>query len=235
MNRWPMWERVLFGAFLFWSAAGLIFTLGHLTPAVVSGWPVGKALRAFINGCVRTGDPILILLAFANTHVHASRQWTPTLARRWALIVLVCSLGIETIGAQTGFPFGIYHYTHRFGPLIGIVPLTIPLAWHVVVTNALFIVRRFLPHPSRFLQTATTALLCTLYDFILEPFATGAKSYWIWQGGTIPPQNYAAWLVLSFLLALIFSPKVATRYPRDPRPLVLLGATLLIFIAGGWL
>jgi putative membrane protein len=227
MKKWPSWEKILFAAFLFWSAAGLIFSLGHFSPGDLPSWP---GLREFVAACIRWGDPILILLAFANTHVHAAREWTPGLARRWALIVLVAALVLETVGVKTGLIFGTYRYTDRFGPMIGLVPLTIPLAWQVVVTNALFLARLVLR--SRLGEAVLTGFICTAYDFILEPFASHARHYWLWSGGTVPLQNYAAWFVLSGLLVWLFAPRRTTRYPGDLRPGSILAVTLLIFLAG---
>ncbi len=232
MKIWTRWEKILLTAFLFWTACGLTFTLGHITPLDVARWPLPDALARFVRFCLQTGDPILILLAFANTHLHAARQWTPPVARRWGLTVLLGAFAVETLGALTGFPFGAYHYTDRFGPLLGVVPLTIPLAWHVVVTNALFLVRWTAPHLPRWGEAACTAALCTLYDFILEPFATAIKGYWTWTSGTIPLQNYLAWFVVSGLLVRTFAPTPATRFRRDPRPALILGFTVLIFLAG---
>jgi putative membrane protein len=229
---WSAWEVLIFAAFLFWSAAGLIFTVGKITPVDVNAWPLPPGLIAFVQGCVATGDPILILLAFANTHVHAAREWTPHVARRWGLMIIVGSLIIETMGVATGLPFGDYRYTTRFGPMIGMVPLTIPLAWHVVVTNALFLVRATARPSSTGGEAFLTGLICTVYDFILEPFATSpAKQYWVWHDGVIPRKNYAAWFVLSAALTWLFAPAVSSRFPRDPRPAVILGMTLLIFLA----
>jgi uncharacterized membrane protein len=232
MKAWSRLEKGVFGAFLFWATAGLIFTAFRITAPGVATWPAPEGLRDFVALCLRTGDPILILLAFANTHLHAAHQWTPARARRWALIVLTASLGVETLGAWTGFPFGVYRYSDLFGPSLGVVPLTIPLAWHIVLTNALFLVRAGAPHCSRWGEAALTAFLCTAYDFILEPFATTVKGYWHWQGGTIPLQNYAAWFVVSGLLVGSFAPTTATRHRRDPRPAVVLGMTVAIFLAG---
>ncbi len=234
MRTWNRFEKGLFIAFLIWSAAGLIFTLLHISPETIADWPLPAWLGHFVDFCLRTGDPVLIVLAFANTHLHAARQWSAPLARRWGLSLLVGSLAIETLGACTGFPFGSYHYTENFGPLLGAVPMTIPLAWYVVVTNSLFMVRATVPHGSRHTEAALTGLLCTLYDFILEPFATTVKHYWIWSNGSIPLQNYAAWFVLSGLLVWFFAPRAPTRFPRDHRPAVILIVTLLIFIAGRW-
>jgi uncharacterized membrane protein len=234
MKSWSRLEQITLGAFLFWATAGLIFTLGHLTALDVMRWPIPVWLIRFVQFCLQWGDPILILLAFANTHLHAARQWTPLVARRWGAIVLVAAFGVETLGALTGFPFGAYHYTNRFGPLLGVVPLTIPLAWHVVVTNALFLVRRIAPHLPRAGEAVLAALVCTLYDFILEPFATTVKGYWVWTGGTIPLQNYAAWFIISGAMVWAFAPTPATRFLRDPRPWLMLGITVLIFVAGRW-
>jgi uncharacterized membrane protein len=230
-NPWNLVEKISFAAFVIWSAAGLLFTLERISPEAIAHWPVPGRLGQFVDLCLENGDPILILLAFANTHLHAVRQWSAGVARRWGLIVLVCAFGIETWGARTGFPFGNYHYTDRFGPILGVVPLTIPLAWHVVVTNALFVVRAVAPHASRLAETALAGLLCTLYDFVLEPFATTVKHYWIWTGETIPPINYAAWFVLSGLLVRVFAPTLSSRYRFDPRPALILGLTILIFVA----
>jgi len=230
---WNIVEKIAFAAFLIWTAAGLIFTLKHISPDTVAHWPVPRWLGRFVDLCLQTGDPILILLAFTNTHLHAARQWSAGIARRWGLIVLVCAFGIETFGAITGFPFGEYHYTDRFGPILGVVPLTIPLAWHVVVTNALFVVRAVAPHASRLAEAALAGLLCTLYDFVLEPFATTLKHYWIWTDGTTPPSlNYVAWFVLSGLLVRLFAPTLSSRYRLDPRPALVLGLTIAIFVAG---
>jgi len=234
MKRWQLVDTFFFIAFLFWSTAGLVFTLGRISPDEVARWGLPETLRGFIVGCIHTGDPLLILLAFANTHLHAARQWSAPVARRWALVVFVAALAVETFGTLTGVPFGDYHYTHRFGPMLGVVPLTIPLAWHVVVTNALFLARALAGDRSRLLEVGLTGAICTLYDFILEPFATGAKQYWIWSGGTIPPENYVSWFVLSALLVWIFAPKMTTLYSRDPRPGLILAMMLLIFIAARW-
>ncbi|HEV3272937.1 MAG TPA: carotenoid biosynthesis protein [Candidatus Methylacidiphilales bacterium] len=231
-GHWNFTEHAAFAAFVIWSMAGLIFTFKRISPDTISHLPAPGWVAQFIELCLQNGDPVLIFLAFVNTHLHAARQWTPAIARRWGAIVLVCAFGIETFGAMTGFPFGAYHYTDRFGPMLGAVPLTIPLAWHVVVTNALFVVRAVAPHASLAGEAALAGVICTIYDFILEPFATTVKQYWIWTGGTVPPLNYVAWFVLSALLVRVFAPTLSSRFHLDLRPGLILGLTILIFLAG---
>jgi uncharacterized membrane protein len=235
MKRWSLLEKIFLGAFFFWFACGFIFIVGHIEPAAIAAWPLPAWLHAFVALCLRTGDPILIFLAFANTHLVAARQWGGTAARRWALFIIVSSLAVETLGAMTGFPFGVYTYTDRFGPVVGVVPLAIPLAWQVVLTNALFLVRAFAPHLPRWGEAAAAGAIATLYDAVLEPFATTVKGYWHWRDGAVPLQNYVAWLVVGTLLVRAFTPTSAGRADRDARPALILGATVLLFVAGTFL
>jgi uncharacterized membrane protein len=229
---WNAADWVAFIIFLIWRAAGLYFTVKHITPAVVARWHAPDWQRQFVDLCLQNGDPILILLAFISTHLQAARQWSAGIARRWAAIVLVCAFAIETYGANTGLPFGAYHYTDNFGPMIWIVPLTIPLAWHVVVTNALFVVRALTPNIGQFTEAGLVGLICMGYDFVLEPFATVTKNYWVWDEGSAPPINYLSWFAISALLVRIFGPTISTNNRLDLRPIFILGITLAIFLAG---
>ena len=116
--------------------------------------------------------------------------------------------------------------------MLGLVPLTIPFAWHVVVTNALFLVRAAAPHLSRLVEAALVGIISMTYDFILEPFATTVKHYWVWTDGSVPPINYLAWFVISAALVLIFAPTLSNRVRFDLRPALILGLTIAIFLAG---
>jgi uncharacterized membrane protein len=229
---WDAFDFLALLAFVAWSAAGIYFTVKHVTPATIATWQLPEPVQRFVVECLRNGDAILILLAFINTHLHAARQWSAGTARRWGAIVLVCAFGIETFGTMTSFPFGDYHYTARFGPVLYLVPLTIPLAWHVVMTNALFVIRALAPHVSRLIEALLAGILCTIYDFILEPFATTVKHYWVWTDASVPPINYVAWFILSAALVRLFAPTLSSRYRLDPRPWLILGLTIAIFVVG---
>ena len=229
---WTFTEGLFLAAFLFWSIAGLIFTVARLTPAAVGRWHLPPGLENFVDLCIYNGDPILIILAFFNTHLHAARQWTSGVARRWAFTILLCAYLIETIGTLTSLPFGDYHYSDKFGTVLGVVPFTIPFAWHVIVTNALFIVRAVAPHISSLAEALAVGAICTVYDFILEPFATTLKGYWEWSGGSVPILNYVAWFVISALLTWFFAPTLSSRFRYDIRPWIVLACTVLIFLTG---
>src|SRR5947209_301114 len=50
------------------------------------------------------------------------------------LIVMLISFLVESIGVQTGFPFGAYHYTGVLSPLLpGSVPLAVLFAWVLIL------------------------------------------------------------------------------------------------------
>ena len=229
---WNWVDYLAFLAFFVWCVAGLTFEIQHITPDAIAKWQLSDPLRQFVTGCLYYGDEILILLAFINTHLHAARQWTSSIARQWAVTILLLAYGIEAVGTKTSLPFGDYTYTNNFGPMLWVVPLTIPFAWHIVVTNALFIVRAIAPHLSEPMEAAMVGVICTAYDFILEPFATTVKHYWNWAGDTIPHLNYIAWFVLSAALAYFFAPTLSSTYRRDPRPFLILALTIAIFFAG---
>ncbi len=226
---WNSVEIITFGAFLFWAAAGFFFMTQGITPKMVSHWNLPDGLIQFITFCLKNGDPILILLAFANTHLHAAYQWSAPVARNWASTIVVLSFGVEALGCHTGFPFGDYHYTANMGPQIYEVPVVIPFAWHVVVTNFLFVIRILVPYISQTLEAMAVGALCLVYDYILEPFATTVKHYWDWTNGPVAALNYPAWFVVGTLLVWFFAPTYTSRNRKDIRPWVILAVTLGIF------
>jgi len=235
---WTATDWFFLAAFLIWGLLGLIFTFCQLTPASFGKFHLPPELEGFVDLCIQNGGAILIILAFFNTHLHAARQWTPGIARRWAFTILLGAYLIETIGTLTSIPFGDYRYTDKFGPSVWpgstllTVPITIPFAWHVIITNALFIVRTIAPHLSRLGEACAAAAICTAYDFVLEPFATKVKGYWIWNSGSVPILNYVSWFVLSAALIWFFAPTLSSRFRYDPRPGVVLACTVVIFLAG---
>ncbi len=159
---------------------------------------------------------------------------------------------IESIGTLTGFPFGSYEYTEAFGPrLAGILPLSIPLAWWLVVLP----VYRLLPNfrlAGFFSFTCVAALLITSIDFVIEPVAVGIKGYWIWEKDGfyygVPLSNFlgwyaTAWLIVGGLLGIErLGPRRSLGQQRrtEKTHFLMITATLLFFmvvllVAGIWM
>lgn len=123
----------------------------------------------------------------------------------YAFAWVACISGIvEGIGTLTGVPFGSYVYTDNFGwKFFGIVPLSIPLAWWIVLFPLFEITRKWVK--SVYLRPICTAFLCVWTDFLLEPMATIVRGYWLWDDQSwyygVPLINFGGWLLLSLVLS----------------------------------
>ncbi|PTY01707.1 hypothetical protein DB346_11815 [Verrucomicrobia bacterium LW23] len=255
MRQWTAVEKVALGAFLFWAACGLAFAPFRVLPQHAFQWGLPPFIDTFVHACLTWGDVVLIVLAAMNAHLAAVRQWGRADAVRWGAAVIIISGVLETVGTLTGYPFGTYTYTDGFGPRIfGVLPMTIPLAWLIVMTSFLMLVRQCLPFIHGTLEAAIVAALATIFDFILEPFAVYIKQYWLWAPpgawpaslsssgadvgialpGTylpIPITNYVSWWVIAYLLAVCFAPTTAMRWGEvEVRPALLISGMLAIFI-----
>ena len=181
-----------------------------------------------------------MLLAAVVVYFHTvAAEGLPT-ARRWAVIILAGSAAFEWIGARTGFPFGPYVYTERFGwRLGGVLPVAIPLAWLVVLLGGRFLVRALRPEAGRIELALGVALVATLTDLNLEFVAWKVRGYWVWYPhaganapGWPPLQNYVAWFALSFGLTALLPPNHALRPHRPPatRPILVLALMNALFL-----
>jgi putative membrane protein len=174
-----------------------------------------------------------MILAALNVYLMMIRHWGLSLARRWSLMVMVIAGVVEVMGTRTGYPFGVYHYTEEMGPRIaGVLPISIPLAWLVVVSCALIGVKCIYPEWNQIRSAIAVGIVATVFDYVMEPFAARAMSYWIWATPTgLPPwQNYLAWFGLSFLLVWRYASMLLDDTCSDIRPPVILGSMLTLFI-----
>lgn len=139
-------------------------------------------------------------------------------ARRGGLIVgvvVIGSLAVETIGVNTGVPFGSYHYTAALFPrLPGGVPLPVAGAWLLVVAAAAATARFLAPHANLPARVALATSLGVALDVILEPVAVHVVNYWAW-GATgpyeaIPTSNFLGWAAV----CMVFTAVVAAVEPR---------------------
>ncbi|GLV58761.1 hypothetical protein KDH_55910 [Dictyobacter sp. S3.2.2.5] len=134
----------------------------------------------------------------------------PALGAGIAIIVL--SYLVETLGVNTGFPFGVYHYTPVLFPrLPGGVPLAVMFAWILIVLGGYGIVKRRLPFKRgiRVGEALSVAILATLLDLAIEPVAAHVVLYWQWKERSpmdyygVPSMNFVAWFVVAFVLVVV--------------------------------
>ena len=156
-------------------------------------------------------------------------------------LAAVLAWAVEHIGETTGLPFGRYQYTDMLQPqILGVVPVPITLAWLMAGFGSWQLARLSLGARGGRIALATlTGVLIVVLDLQIETVATLINNYWFWiDGGLyygVPPQNFAGWWVVGFLIAFI----VATILPRngenesDSMPLPLL-AQRECFVAFVW-
>jgi uncharacterized membrane protein len=139
---------------------------------------------------------------------------------------------------------------HHSRPQIGDLPLLIPLQWYSVIAPAYGLAEAAVGEQGPVAVAATTALLATATDLANDPWAL-ANGYWEWRDGGsympdivgpngvagIPIGNYAGWLIIAGLAALIAErgrPVREARAVRRFRTLLLLLYYLLGSGGLGW-
>lgn len=232
-------QSILWLLFLIWTAIGAVVMPFDIGAVQIREWVVAKDLQQALITFLGFSDAIWIMLAAALAYLALARHEGLAVARRWSLIILLGSALLETVGALTGFPFGPYRYTDRFGwRILGVLPFTIPLAWLTIVVCARYTVLLWRAHASRWQIALGTGLIALLTDLNLEPVAWKVRAYWLWyptQNGApdFPPvQNYVSWFVAAMLLAWAFPNRAVdrTKPARDRQPALILGLMNALFI-----
>ena len=122
----------------------------------------------------------------------------------WAIVVIVFSFVIETIGVKTGVIFGVYNYGETLWPQIIRVPFAIGFAWFLMLICSIALMQRLpvINSSNIWIQIFVISVLMTFFDFMMEPAAI-KLNYWSWQTVAVPLQNYVAWFVISFILTIL--------------------------------
>lgn len=138
----------------------------------------------------------------------ATRTWAierrcrgRTAATGTAAAVVAGTLTAEMWGTRAGRLFGQYTYTDRLRPVVGAVPVLVPLAWYAVALPARAVAHRALGvRSSAARRIGLGALALTAWDLFLDPQMT-SEGYWRWPDGgryrDVPLHNFAGWLVVA--------------------------------------
>lgn len=166
-----------------------------------------------LNGALLAGTAALAVAIFWVTAVNFS------IARAVAFgtLAFFISWGAEAAGTQTPYPFG-YQYTYHpaLKPILpGDVPLFIPLAWWVLASTPLVLLRGMTlcdeqgsPRTGRLvLKAALAAVYLAGCDLVLDPLAMTVEAWeWHHQGsyfGT-PYLNYLGWFLVGLAIYLCY-------------------------------
>lgn len=200
---------------------------------VVGAWPVNP--RTWLVGAwVLTmisipimrwviGDSVLhwgviasVLLQAAAVLAVAQAGWGTRETLHVLALVLPLAWLVERVGSTTGIPFGAYHYTEALAPLLGGVPLIIPVAWLMMLPAAWGVAAAITGAQSGWRFVAVSAAAFTAWDFFLDPQMVH-WGYWVWHepGGYfgIPWVNFSGWLLASALITWLVRPKPLPQAP----------------------
>ena len=169
---------------------------------------------AVIPGGLNTLTVIVLLL----TLWHASQVLGVRRTLAFFAITAVTSWLFEELGVSTGLIYGPYHYTSTLGPLLGSVPVLIPLAWFVLVYPSYLagnlikdrLPVRLLGRPGDLIGLALSgALVMTASDLMVDPILSGPGfRAWVWDTAGryygVPAQNYFGWIATASLVHLLW-------------------------------
>ena len=159
----------------------------------------------------------LALVCFSLFHALYALGWRHTLV--FFLLSLVISWIQEQIGVTGGGVFGLfgaYHYSDLLGMKLGEVPILIPLCWFMMIYPS-YVLANFIvddrPTGSQgrlakiVWLSFLSAMIMTAWDLVIDPILSGSAFHaWTWeQGGPyfgVPLQNYAGWVVTTFMIYL---------------------------------
>jgi putative membrane protein len=184
--------------------------------AVAAGWflvvatialQIAFPLAADADRATLAAVTVVVFFLASLVHASAYHRW-----RGFVVVGLVLPLigwGAERLGSTTGFPFGEYEYTDALGPLLGGVPVVVPLAWAMMgypayVAASTAIVR------FRWLVPFATAWSLMAWDFFLDPMMVELDA-WRWTTTSpdlpgipdIPLVNYAGWFAVGLIVGIV--------------------------------
>ncbi|MFC6737605.1 bisanhydrobacterioruberin hydratase, partial [Halolamina salina] len=135
----------------------------------------------------------------------------PVVDRRAALGVgalAAYSYAIEIVGVTTGWPYGQFEYGVSLGPMLGGVPVALPVFFLPLVANAYLLCLLLLGTlADRALPRLLSVIALVLaMDVVLDPGAV-ALGFWTYGGGVfygVPLSNYAGWVLSATVAVVVF-------------------------------
>lgn len=235
-----------------WTVVALaVFALGIGDAEVLDWVPHGSsrftaqsvpssALERALIGLVRATDAVWFFLAGVNAYTWLAHAEGLAVARRWAAIIILPATVLTWLSGTGGWPLGPIAYTNVLGPRLGgVVPVTIPFLWFVVIIGSRCAVLALLPNANRWLLSLGVAGLALLTDFNMEAVAWKIRAYWIWYPLDLSPaagppiQNYVTWAAAAFGLHFALGENTlrVTTAHRAWQPIAILGTMNLLFLA----
>ncbi|WP_135365575.1 bisanhydrobacterioruberin hydratase [Halosimplex halophilum] len=186
----------------------LASALGWFAPAVGALPPAMATRLAWLPDALAF-NPWLVLVGVVVMRLPLAAGVAPLVDRRAtaALLALAAyAYGIEFVGVSTGWPYGAFEYGVALGPMLGGVPLALPVFFFPLVLNSYLLCLLLLGDLARSPWVRLPVVVATVVgiDLVLDPGAV-ALGFWTYDGGGafygVPWSNYAGW-VLSAAVAV---------------------------------
>jgi putative membrane protein len=140
--------------------------------------------------------------------LHARMSFGNKFALTYLGITALFAWVIETIGVNTGWPFGVYEYSETLGVFIFDVPLVVLFAWTMMAYPALIAARRI----ARGWVFLYGGAILMGWDLFLDPQMVAAGR-WTWEvtgasfpyAPEIPLSNPFGWLLSGLTLMAILN------------------------------
>lgn len=159
---------------------------------------VGFAIPQFTELFKQLVPLNLLISLFVLLYFH--KPYTPAFFLG-TLAVMFAGWGIEWVGVETGKIFGEYYYEGTLGYKIDNVPVMIGVNWFILLYCGLILAEKIAK--PLWIKALLAAFFMVLMDFLIEPVAI-RYDYWEWKSLHIPIQNYIAWFIVGFAMALGF-------------------------------
>jgi putative membrane protein len=154
-------------------------------------------------------NPLLVLVGVAVMRLPLVAGVAPLLDRKAGVALAALTIyayGIEYVGVTTGWPYGAFEYGVSLGPMLGGVPLGLPVFFFPLVLNSYLLCLLLLGDLARSAWVRLPVVVATVVavDLVLDPGAV-ALGFWVYDAGGafygVPWSNYAGW-VLSATVAV---------------------------------
>ncbi|ELZ13695.1 carotene biosynthesis associated membrane protein [Halovivax asiaticus JCM 14624] len=155
-------------------------------------------------------NPFLVLVGTAVMRLPLIAGLLPVVDRRLVGVLIALTgytYAIEYVGLTTGWPYGEFQYTVALGPMLGGVPLALPLFFLPLVLNATLLSTLLTDSETTNwpVRVVGAVLAVITIDLVLDPAAVSI-GFWAYDGAGpyygVPLSNYLGWL-LSGTIAVV--------------------------------
>jgi putative membrane protein len=157
-------------------------------------------------------NPLLILVGVCVMRLPLVAGLAPLFDRRAAggvALVTAYAYAVEFVGVTTGQPYGPFEYGVSLGPMVGGVPVGLPVFFLPLVLNSYLLCLLLLGERTRAWWVRLPVVVATVLavDVVLDPGAV-ALGFWQYFGETafygVPLSNYRGWVLSAVVAVLAF-------------------------------